>query len=817
MLDPPGHSSMATVTHHVSTAYGREANVRRVGCLPEAAGTEHAVLRRLLGAPPAGHGARYAPHTVVCGLLARGPLVLAIDDAQWCDEGTLRFIDELMRSSHHETLTVLLHLPRGVPTPAAAAFHELATRDYCTVVDPGSPRPAGTTAPASEDVAELARREPRLLAVARAAAALHSTEPDLVGALAGLPSQTADRLLEEAGTRGLLPGPLPAHGTRLLWDTLSESERQRWYAQAAEILNDAAAPVEQVADLLLEQSRLDRPWMRTVLREAAAASRHHRPAAAVAYLTRLHAADTEDASVRLDLAEALVDIDPSAARGHLAHLADAPSGTVDRPVREHAAGLLRLVALMLHESPDGPAALGTLLRRTAAGGPDVPPAGPGARGTGTTAAAAGPSSSTPVPATPLSATARDLTRPTEHLLLAARALRTALTADGHEAREAAVADARRVIWSGRPHTAWAVVAAARVLTLADDTATALDHLQRIVADSAEREELWAESHAASVRAQVLVEAGRAAEAAEAAAAASRLAEAEGTTGGGPLATIALVRALVARGDLDRAQEALRRIDGRRLDDCVWEHHHHLTALALFERGRGRPEQALRLLERCGASLDAAGVRNPVLTLWWLHSTELLMLLDRPGDAARRAEHGQELAERWLTPRSMGLGLLARGMAAGPRDRVELFTESARVLAQSSDRHAHALAELHLGKELLRRSDRGAQPRLRAALATAARCGLVTVADEARRALRSAADRHAPAALSQAERPVAELAAAGKSNRAIADSLCLTARTVEYHLTNVYRKLGVTGRAGLTKWFAAHRSQPASARAPGGVS
>ncbi|MFJ5918457.1 LuxR C-terminal-related transcriptional regulator [Streptomyces ardesiacus] len=821
MLDPPGHSSMDTVAHHVSTAYGREANVRRVGCLRETAGTEHAVLRRLLGAPPSGRGARYAPHTVVCGLLARGPLVLAIGDAQWCDEGTLRFIDELMRSSHPEPLTVLLHLPRGVPTPAAAAFHELATRDYCTVVDSARPRPAGTTAPAAEDVAELARSEPRLLAVARAAAALHSTDPDLVGALAGLPPQAADRLLEEAGTRGLLPGPLPLRGTRPLWDTLSEGERQRWYAQAAEILNDAAAPVEQVADLLLEQSRLDRPWMRTVLREAAAASRHHRPAAAVAYLTRLHAAGTEDAAVHLDLAEALVDIDPSAARAHLARLAGAPSGTAHRPIRDHAAGLLPFVALMLHDSPDSPAALGTLLRRTTAGGQDAPPAGPGPRDTGTAPAApAGPASSTPPP-TPVSprpaASARAFARPTEHLVLAARALRTALTADGPEARETAVADARRVIWSGRPHTAWAAVAAARVLTLADDTATALDHLQRIVADSAEREELWAESHAASVRALVLLDAGRATEAAEAASAASRLADAEGATEGNPLATIALARALVARGDLDRAQEALRRIDGRRLEDCFWAHHHHLTALALVERGRGRPEQALRLLERCGTSLEAAGVGNPVFTLWWLHSTELLMLLDRPGEAAQRAEHGQELAERWLTPRSMGLGLLARSMVAGPSDRVELLTESARVLARSSDRHAHALAELHLGTELLRRSDRGAHPRLRTALATAARCGLGSVADQARRALRSAADRHAPAVLSQAERPVAELAAAGKSNRAIADTLCLTARTVEYHLTNVYRKLGVTGRAGLTKWFAAHPSQPASARALGDAS
>ena len=65
-------------------------------------------------------------------------------------------------------------------------------------------------------------------------------------------------------------------------------------------------------------------------------------------------------------------------------------------------------------------------------------------------------------------------------------------------------------------------------------------------------------------------------------------------------------------------------------------------------------------------------------------------------------------------------------------------------------------------------------------------------------------------LTKAERPVAEMAVAGASNRSIADTLCLTVRTVEYHLTSVYRKLGVTGRAGLAQRLAAstgHGSSP----------
>lgn len=55
---------------------------------------------------------------------------------------------------------------------------------------------------------------------------------------------------------------------------------------------------------------------------------------------------------------------------------------------------------------------------------------------------------------------------------------------------------------------------------------------------------------------------------------------------------------------------------------------------------------------------------------------------------------------------------------------------------------------------------------------------------------------APDALTPAERQVAELAAAGRSNREIAEALVLSVRTVESQLSSAYAKLGVRGRAGL---------------------
>jgi len=57
-------------------------------------------------------------------------------------------------------------------------------------------------------------------------------------------------------------------------------------------------------------------------------------------------------------------------------------------------------------------------------------------------------------------------------------------------------------------------------------------------------------------------------------------------------------------------------------------------------------------------------------------------------------------------------------------------------------------------------------------------------------------------LTQAEGRVAQLAAAGRSNREIAAELVVTVRTVETHLTHVYGKLGVRSRAELAAKVAA---------------
>jgi DNA-binding CsgD family transcriptional regulator len=59
-------------------------------------------------------------------------------------------------------------------------------------------------------------------------------------------------------------------------------------------------------------------------------------------------------------------------------------------------------------------------------------------------------------------------------------------------------------------------------------------------------------------------------------------------------------------------------------------------------------------------------------------------------------------------------------------------------------------------------------------------------------------------LSEREAQVLRLLAAGKTNRAIADELFISEKTVARHVSNIFDKLGVSNRAGATAWAFQHK-------------
>jgi DNA-binding NarL/FixJ family response regulator len=126
-----------------------------------------------------------------------------------------------------------------------------------------------------------------------------------------------------------------------------------------------------------------------------------------------------------------------------------------------------------------------------------------------------------------------------------------------------------------------------------------------------------------------------------------------------------------------------------------------------------------------------------------------------------------------------------------------------LLAASPARLESARAEFALGSARRRRGQvTTARPHLARAGELAARCGSAALAQLAATELRIAGGRPRQRAVSGAdaltpsERRVVEFAAAGRTNRAIAQELYVTPKTVEVHLSSAYRKLGITSRGEL---------------------
>jgi DNA-binding CsgD family transcriptional regulator len=150
-----------------------------------------------------------------------------------------------------------------------------------------------------------------------------------------------------------------------------------------------------------------------------------------------------------------------------------------------------------------------------------------------------------------------------------------------------------------------------------------------------------------------------------------------------------------------------------------------------------------------------------------------------------------------------VALRAAGIAHGGEHGLALLRDAVAVLEPSTAPLEHARAITDLGSALRRAGHRAeAREHLRKGLHLAHQLGGILVADRARDELTIAGARprrdalRGRDALTPSELRVAQQAAAGRTNREIAEHLFITLRTVEAHLTSSYQKLDIASRQHL---------------------
>jgi DNA-binding CsgD family transcriptional regulator len=342
--------------------------------------------------------------------------------------------------------------------------------------------------------------------------------------------------------------------------------------------------------------------------------------------------------------------------------------------------------------------------------------------------------------------------------------------------------------------------AQRVLLLTDHVDEARAALTRLREQAIARGSLWLRGAAEWFDAELQLRTGHVAAAENRARLVFDLSEGGvGTLTGG--AVHVLVAALAERGAFEEAHDVLRehRLDGE-LGRMSWDVNirHSRARLALAE---GDYEQALADAMAAGELREEQGRRNPTWTPWRSTAARALAHLGRREEAVVLADAELRVSERFGAPVPIVAALHARAVAEADDEVRVALCERALAVAEGTPALLEAVrVRIELGSTLSRLGRRiEARDALRPALADADAVGALLLAQRARRELVATGLRPRQAALEGAaaltprQRQICELAAGGKGNRAIAQELFLSIKTVETHLAAGFRKLGVSGR------------------------
>jgi DNA-binding CsgD family transcriptional regulator len=230
----------------------------------------------------------------------------------------------------------------------------------------------------------------------------------------------------------------------------------------------------------------------------------------------------------------------------------------------------------------------------------------------------------------------------------------------------------------------------------------------------------------------------------------------------------------------------------------------LAALGDLELALGRPESALQHYREWDSLLAARGIEDTDLSPA-PELAETLLRLGREEDAAEAAAHHEQSARAKGQPWALARAARTRGLLASDEDFEREFDEAIVLHGQTPDVFEIGRTRLAYGAKLRRAGRRvRAREELRDAIdvfdalgaepwSSIARLELEATGETARKRDPSTLDQLTPQELQ-----IAMLLAEGRTTREAAASMFLSPKTIEYHLRNVYRKLGVHSRSELAE-------------------
>ncbi|UUY05495.1 AAA family ATPase [Svornostia abyssi] len=794
---------------------------------------------------------------LVLNLAEEEPLVLAIDDLHWVDRPSLRFLAYLARRLDGAPVLLAATLRSAEPgvdpvllaelvqDPAVASLRprplsedavgallaerlgepgEPAFVEACHRATGGNPlllrqllgalaadriRPVEAQTGVVREIApravsrtvllRLGRLDPSAAAAARAVAVLgDGATPRTVSSLAGL---TEDEVIDASRAlvrAELLTPEMPLRFVHPLvrdavYQEVTPAEREQLHARAAAVLRDVEAGPEQVANQLLLTPPAGEAWAADALiRAGHDAIARGAPDGAVAYLRRA-LAEPPPPDIRADVLRELAFTEAqTTATGAAEHLRRALEATEDAPTRAEIAQALARTLIFTGEARAGLEVAHAAMAELPADDRD---ALLGLRA--------------------LEVTCVHFGAADPEVLQTSEPFRHAAGDTRGEAMLGAIA---AMLWAhdGGPADDCCALALRMLTRLrhADDPLISVGAFY--VLHCAERDEvldLWETARADAHRSGALVEnASMHSWYGHALLRRGDLAQArielelgfDQVTQWGYsetvrlIATAWLVNALVAQGELDAAEQRMRAVT--LTPEPSVPSFAFLYARAELSLAQGDAEAALEACDE--GERRASWIVAPVGFPWPVIRALALDRVGRTDEALAVARGWLEVARGWGAPGTVGTALRVLGTIER-EDGLDRLRDAVEVLEGSSARLERARALAAYGAALRRaRQPTEAREPLRRALDLAVACDAAAVAEDIRTELHAAGARPRTDALSgvealtPSERRVVDLAAAGQANREIAQTLFVTPKTVEVHLTNAYRKLGVKSRREL---------------------